>query len=65
MAGDKDIIRTVQTVQIFEGIPNAQLAIFPGATHFMPTQNPNLLNATVPSFFQDPFKRPDSKTYLQ
>lgn len=65
MAGDKDIIRTEHTVQIFEGIPNAQLAIFPGATHFMPTQSPNLVNTTVLSFFQGAFKRPDSKTYLQ
>lgn len=65
MAGDKDIIRTEHTVQIFNGIPNAQLAIFPGATHFMPAQNPKLLNTTVLEFFQRPYKRPDSKTFLQ
>ncbi len=61
MAGDKDVIRDDHTLQIFHGIPQAHLAIFPGATHMIPWQNHELFDHTVERFFSRPFTRPDTK----
>ncbi|KAF0248557.1 MAG: hypothetical protein FD167_2041 [bacterium] len=65
MAGDKDVIRTEHTVQIFENLPNAHLCIFPGSTHIIPQQNPGLFNRTVANFFKSPYSRPDTKDLFQ
>jgi pimeloyl-ACP methyl ester carboxylesterase len=64
MAGDRDVIRDQHTLEIFHGLPNANLAIFPGATHMIPWQNPDLFNRTVETFFAKPFARPDTKDIL-
>jgi len=60
-AGDRDIIRAEHTLEIYENLPNAHLAIIPGATHDLPYEDPKLFNAMVFRFFQDPFSRPDSR----
>lgn len=59
MASDHDLIRTEHTVEIYNAIPNANLAIFPNATHFVPYDDPELFNATVERFFQTPFRQRD------
>ena len=61
MAGDKDVIRDDHTLQIFHGIPQAHLTIFPGATHMIPWEDHELFNRTVERFFAKPFTRPDTK----
>jgi len=63
MAGDKDVIRDEHTLQIFHALPKAQLCIFPGATHMIPRQDPELFNQTVGKFFQEPFSRPDTREF--
>lgn len=60
IAGDKDIIKNEHSVEIFENIPNAQLCILPGETHFAPASNAEVFNAIVNKFLSEPFKRPDS-----
>ena len=62
MAGDKDVIRDEHTLQIFHALPKAHLCIFPGATHMIPQQDPDLFNQTVEKFFRKPFTRPDTKS---
>jgi pimeloyl-ACP methyl ester carboxylesterase len=52
MAGDKDEIKTEHTVKIFENIPNAQLAIVPNSTHYLPSENPKLFNEIVLRFLK-------------
>jgi pimeloyl-ACP methyl ester carboxylesterase len=42
-------------------IPKSQLAIFPGATHMIPAQDPARFNGTVLDFFDKPFAMPDTK----
>lgn len=59
MASDHDVIRTEHTVEIYNAVPNANLAIFPNATHFVPYDDPELFNATVERFFTTPFKQRD------
>jgi pimeloyl-ACP methyl ester carboxylesterase len=53
MAGDKDEIKTEHTVKIFENIPNAQLAIVPNATHYLPRDNPKLFNEIILRFLKE------------
>jgi pimeloyl-ACP methyl ester carboxylesterase len=65
LCGDKDVITLEHTDEIFENIPHAQLCVFPGATHFIPEQDPELFNATVGKFFKNPFTRPDTRTRLE
>lgn len=64
MAGDRDIIRDEHTVMMYQTLPNAHLAIFPGQTHFTPATDPDLFNSTVERFFANPYSRPDSKTFI-
>jgi pimeloyl-ACP methyl ester carboxylesterase len=61
MAADRDVIRDEHTLSIFHAIPKSQLAIFPGATHMIPAQDPARFNKTVLDFFDNPFAMPDTK----
>lgn len=60
IAGDEDIIRNEHSVEIYENIPDAQLCIMPGETHFTPASTPQLFNEVVNKFLSEPFKRPNS-----
>jgi pimeloyl-ACP methyl ester carboxylesterase len=42
-------------------LEKSQLAIFPGATHMIPAQDPSRFNSTVLDFFDQPFAMPDTK----
>ncbi len=61
MAGDRDVIRDEHTLRMFHAIPKSQLAIFPGATHMLPAEDPTRFNRTVLDFFDKPFAMPDTK----
>jgi len=50
VAGDHDEIKNVHTVQIFESIPNAQLAILPDTSHYALIENSKLFNEIVLCF---------------
>jgi len=55
LAADHDAIVDEHTVDIYHHIPNAQLVIFPNATHMIPFDDPATFNATVEKFFRAPF----------
>lgn len=59
LASDHDAIADEHTLEIYHHLPNAQLVIFPGATHMIPVDNPVLFNATVDHFFRTPFVKTD------
>jgi pimeloyl-ACP methyl ester carboxylesterase len=63
MCGDRDIVRNEHTAKFFQYLPNAHLCIFPGATHMLPWEDPDLLNRTIDNFFRQPFTTPDTKDY--
>ena len=65
IAGDKDIIRAEHTLEIFENLPNAHLAILPGQTHWAPATDPDGFNSLVGKFFETPFARPTSREILE
>ncbi len=56
LSGDHDLIRLDHTVAIYEALPNAELAVFPNSTHFVPYDDPQLFNTTVERFLTTPFK---------
>jgi pimeloyl-ACP methyl ester carboxylesterase len=59
LASDHDVIDDAHTLVIYHHIPNAQLAIFPNATHMIPVDDPERFNATVERFFETPYVRKD------
>jgi pimeloyl-ACP methyl ester carboxylesterase len=56
LSTDRDIIPLDHTLLIYRSIPNANLCIFTGETHYVTKENPVLFNATVAKFFKEPFK---------
>ena len=61
MAGDKDVIKTEHSLEIFQNLTKAHLCIFPGSTHMIAWENPALLNSTMETFFSTPYTRPDTR----
>lgn len=64
MAGDKDVIRGEHTLLMFQNIPKAHLAIFPGSTHYVPETQPALFNSTVEKFLSEPYARPTTQAMI-
>lgn len=52
VAGEKDLILEKHTQLIGKSIPNAQVLILKGQTHFVPEENPALFNQTVLDFLK-------------
>jgi pimeloyl-ACP methyl ester carboxylesterase len=61
MAGDGDVIKLEHILEIYQNIPNSQLFIMPGATHFMLRDEYYLFNQITERFLNNPFKRPTTK----
>jgi len=55
--GDRDGVRPEHVVEMYRLIPNAQLAIFPAADHFLLWQDPDRLLSTVAAFLDAPMPR--------
>lgn len=61
MAGDRDMIRPEHTLKLFQCLPNSQLCIVPGSTHFAAWEKKNLFLEILNDFFNQPFKMPNTK----
>ena len=57
--GDRDGVRLEHAVEMFRLIPNSQLAVFPGADHFLILQHPDKLLPPIAEFFDAPI--PEAK----
>ena len=53
MAGDDDMVTLEHSALIYGGIPNAQLAILPGASHLVPLEKPELVGALIGDFLRN------------
>ncbi len=60
ISGDRDAILLDHTIKIFRSIPNSNLSIWPGSTHFIREENPKKLLQELNNFFQNPFKKPST-----
>jgi pimeloyl-ACP methyl ester carboxylesterase len=55
MVGDDDLTTLEHTVVLYRGIPNSELAVVPGTSHFLVQEKPNLCNAIIIDFLtKDP-----------
>jgi len=52
--GDRDGVRLEAVVEMFRLIPNAQLAVFPGADHFLLFQDPEKMLPAIAAFLNAP-----------
>ena len=50
MVGDDDITRFEHTIELYDTIPDAQLAVIPGASHLVPLEKPDLVNQLLLDF---------------
>lgn len=50
LVGDDDLIALDHTVALYEGLPEAQLAIVPGTSHAVPLEKPELVNRLLLDF---------------
>ena len=57
VVGDSDIIKLDHTVELFESIPNAQLCVVPGSSHYVLDERPELLNGIINEFIKGPAER--------
>jgi len=53
LAGDDDCIHHAHTVELFERIPDAQLAVVPGTSHFLQLEKPALVNQLILDFLAE------------
>jgi len=58
-------IKLEHLIEIYRNIPQAQLGIFPGATHFIAQAEHELYNSMAERFLTRPFTRPTSKQALE
>jgi len=65
MAGDRDVIREEHTIEIFQNLKKAHLAILPGHTHFAPATDPEMFNRLLDDFFEKPFTMPTTKEIME
>lgn len=52
MTGDDDLIRLEHTVAMYRAIPDAELAVIPGASHLAPMEKPDLVNHILVEFLR-------------
>jgi pimeloyl-ACP methyl ester carboxylesterase len=60
LSADHDLIVLSHTIDIYNHIPNGQLAIFPNALHTIPFDDPATFNGTVERFLRTPFVKRQS-----
>jgi pimeloyl-ACP methyl ester carboxylesterase len=51
--GDDDIITLSHSVDMYDAMPNAELAIVPGTSHFLTQEKPHLVNALILGFLTE------------
>ena len=54
MSGDDDLVKLGHTVELFEALPVAQLAVVPGASHALPLEQPAAVGAIASTFLSGP-----------
>ena len=52
VVGDDDIVTLEHTSTLFRAIPNSELAVVPGTSHFLTMEKPDLVNRLVPDFLE-------------
>jgi pimeloyl-ACP methyl ester carboxylesterase len=53
LAGDDDLASLEHTIELFRSIPNAELAIVPGTSHFLTMEKPDVVNRLILDFIEN------------
>jgi pimeloyl-ACP methyl ester carboxylesterase len=53
MVGDDDAPTYEHTVTLFESLPQGQLAVVPGTSHFLPMEKPELVTSLILDFLAE------------
>jgi pimeloyl-ACP methyl ester carboxylesterase len=53
LAGDDDLVSLEHTIELFGSIPDAELAIVPGTSHFPTMEKPDLVNRLILDFIRN------------
>jgi pimeloyl-ACP methyl ester carboxylesterase len=53
VASDDDIITLEHTLELYRGIPNCELAVVPGTSHFLTQEKPQICNTLIVDFLTD------------
>jgi pimeloyl-ACP methyl ester carboxylesterase len=62
MAGDDDAIAHDHTIELYEALPEGQLAIVPGTSHSLKKEKPHIVNQLILDFLTDPVLPSSIKT---
>ena len=52
MVGEHDIVKTEHTAEMAHALPNAQICVISGASHFAPVENPAAVNSAILAFLK-------------
>jgi pimeloyl-ACP methyl ester carboxylesterase len=50
MFSDDDLVTLTHTVEMYDALPHAELAVVPGTSHFLTQEKPHLVNAILLDF---------------
>lgn len=50
MFSDDDLVTLTHSVEMYDALPNAELAVVPGTSHFLTQEKPHLVNAILLDF---------------
>jgi len=53
VVGDHDIVTLDHTSTLFRAIPNSELAVVPGTSHFLTMEKPDLVNRLLLDFLKN------------
>jgi pimeloyl-ACP methyl ester carboxylesterase len=65
VVGDHDLINLDQTIALFTSLPHSRLFIIPDATHFVPAEQPELINSEVIKFLTTPYRDIDNYYFMK
>lgn len=65
ISGDNDLYSLEQTVTLSRSLPNSQLMIVPGASHFVHIEQPEMINQAVIKFLKTPFRKINNRYFFK
>lgn len=65
ISGDHDLVKMEHTLAIFQALAQSQLAIFPGSSHAVLQESPQLFNNTIIRFFMREFADTNPMQFIE
>jgi pimeloyl-ACP methyl ester carboxylesterase len=65
ISGDNDLYSPEQTITLSQSLPNSQLMIVPGATHFVHIEQPEIINRAAIKFLKTSFRKINNRYFFK